>query len=591
VSTEAWLTLAVIVVVIIALAREMVQPAAAVLGGAVVLMLLGVTEPQQAFAGFSNEAPIIVAALLVLARAVDISGLLQPVVTAIFGQLSNTRALLARLVFPAAAASGFLNNTTIVAMAAPSVIELSRRRNLPPSRFLIPLSYAAVLGGLITTVGTSTNLTVSGLLRRAGMDPLNIFDITPVGLPVAIAGVITIVLLAPRLLPDRGERRPGIEEGGRNFTVTMRVVPGGPLDASSVESGGLRHLQGVFLVEIEREGQAIAPVTPSEVMRGGDLLTFVGRVDDIIDLQRMRGLVSAESTQLAQLGGRGHTFYEVVVGESDLAGRTLKEVGFRARYAAAVLAIHRQGQPIEAKLGEVSLRLGDTLLVLADPEFRDRWRDSRDFLLIAPLSGIAPTHPRKAATVGAIVVGFVALTGLGILPILQAALLAALLVVATGVLSVTQARRAVDLNMVVLIAAAFGLGAAVEQSGLGTVVADGLLALFLPFGIVGALAGVLLATIILTELISNNAAAVLLFPVALATAATLGLQPLPFVMAVLFGASLSFLTPVGYQTNLMVYGLGNYRFLDFPRLGLPVIVVAAIIVLLLVPQVFPLRPI
>jgi di/tricarboxylate transporter len=590
VTLEAWLTLAVLVVVIGALARELVQPAAAVLGGSVALLLLRVTTPEQAFAGFSNEAPIIVASLLVLARAVEISGLLQPVVAAIFGQVTSTRALLTRLVFPVAASSAMLNNTTIVAMAAPTVIELSRRRNLPASRFLIPLSYAAVLGGVITTIGTSTNLTISGLLRSAGMDGLDLFEITPVGLPVALIGVAAIVLLAPRLLPERGERRPSFTEGGRDFTVTMRVVDGGALDGVTVETGGLRHLRGVFLVEVEREGRVIAPVGPTETLAAADLLTFVGRVDDIVDLQRMRGLASTESTQLDRLGGSSHVFFEVVVGESDLVGRTLRGVGFRGRYSAAVLAIHRQGQRIDAKLGDVRLRLGDTLLVLADPAFRDRWRDSRDFLLIAPLSGIPPTSRRKAPLVAAIGLGFITLTGLGIVPILHGALGTAFLLVLTRALDIGQARRAIDLNMVVLIAASFGLGAAVETSGLGEVVAHALLAVFERFGPIGALAGVLLATIALTELISNNAAAVLLFPVALATAASLGLDPLPFVIAVLFGASLSFLTPVGYQTNLMVYSLGNYRFLDFPRLGLPIIAIISVVVLVLVPIVFPFRP-
>lgn len=590
-TLEAWLTLAVIVAVIFALARELVQPAAAVLAGTVVLLLLGIIDAGEAFSGFSNEAPIVVASLLVLARAVDLSGILQPVVRVIFGQTRQAHALLARLLFPVATSSGFLNNTTIVAMSAPSVIELARRRGLSPSRFLIPLSYAAVLGGVITTIGTSTNLTVSGLLTRAGMDGLGLFDITPVGLPVALAGVATIVLLAPRLLPDRGEDRPSAGEG-RDFTVSMQVVAGGELDGASVEQGGLRHLRGVFLVEIEREGQVVAPVVPTEVLRGEDLLTFVGRVDDIVDLQRMRGLISSERTQLEQLGGGGgHVFYEVVVGDSDLVGRTLRNVGFRARYAAAVLAIHRQGQRMDAKLGEVPLRLGDTLLVLADAGFRDRWRDTRDFLLIAPLSGIPPTHPRKVRLVGAIAIGFIVLTGLGVVPILQGALLTVLALVATGALSVAQARRSIDLNVVVLIAASFGLGAAVETSGLGIVVADVLLTIFEPFGPIGALAGVLLATLALTELVSNNAAAVLVFPVAIATSSALGLDPLPFVMAVLFGASLSFLTPVGYQTNLMVYGLGNYRFLDFTRLGVPVNLVTNSILLVLLPIAFPFRPV
>jgi di/tricarboxylate transporter len=590
VTLEAWVTLAVIAAVIFALVREMIQPAAAVLGGSVVLLLLGVTTPGQAFAGFSNEAPIIIASLLVLARAVDYSGILQPLVGALFGGVGGSRALLVRLLLPVSGSSGFLTNTTVVAMTVPPVIELSRRRGLPPSRFLIPISYAAVLGGVITTIGTSTNLTVSGLLSRQGMAPLDLFEITPVGVPVAIVGLAAIILLAPRLLPVRGVRSATADETSREFTVSMRVLEGGPLDGVSVEVGGLRHLQGVFLVEIERDGQVIAPVTPDEILRGGDLLTFVGRVDDIIDLQRMRGLVSSESTQLDQLGGRRHNFYEVVVG-ADLAGRTLKRVGFRARYNAAVLAIHRQGQRIDAKFGEVPLHLGDTLLVLADAGFRERWRDSRDFLLIAPLSGVAPTRSRRAPLVAGIVVGFVALTGLGLVSLLQGALLVVLALVGTRTLSVTEARRAIDLNLVVLVAAAFGLGAAVETSGLGAVAADVVVGLLAPFGLLATLAGIYVATVLLTELISNNAAAVLLFPVAVATAAGLGVDARPFVIAVLFGASLAFLTPVGYQTNLMVYSLGNYRFLDFTRMGAPVTLVAGLTVVLLVPIFFPFRPI
>lgn len=589
-TLEAWLTLAVIVAVIVVLAREMVQPATAVLGGVVCLLLLGVITPAQAFSGFSSEAPIVIAALLVLGRAVELSGLLQPVAGAIFGGLTSVRLLTARLVLPIVASSAFLNNTTIVAMTAPTVIELSRRRRLSASRFLIPLSYAALLGGVITTIGTSANLTISGLLMKQGLPALGLFEITPVGLPVALCGAVVIILLAPRLLPDRADTRPEFAEGGRDFTVSMRVVDHAALDGVSVEEAGLRSLRGVFLVQIEREGALVAPVPPTERLHGGDLLTFVGRVDDIVDLQRMRGLVSAEHTHLTRLGRGTHVFYEVVVGSSDLLGRTLKDVGFRGRYSAGVLAIHRAGRPVDAKLGEVRLHMGDTLLVLADRDFRDRWRDSRDFLVISPLAGTPPTIRTKAPIVAAIGIAFVVLTGLGILPLLNGALLTALLLVATRAIDVGQARRAIDLNLVVLIAASFGLGAAVQSSGLAAAIASGLLAVFAQFGPLGALAGILLATIALTEVISHNAAAVLLFPVALATAAGLGLQPLPFVLAVLFGASLSFLTPVGYQTNLMVYSLGNYRFLDFPRLGAPLIVVVATVVLVLLPVFFPFTP-
>ena len=581
--------------VIALMVRELIPPAIAVLVATIFLFLVGIIDARQAFSGFSNEAPIFVASLLVLARAVELSGLLEPMVNRLFGAASGTRALLARVVLPITGASAFLNNTTLVAMTVPPVLDLSRRRRLPASRFLIPISYGAVLGGVITTIGTSTNITVSGLLSGRGMPALDLFEITPVGLVAAVVGALALLIFAPLLLPDRGSDLPArvdAEEGGREFTVSMRVTEGGPLAGTSVESGGLRHLRGVFLVEIERDEQVIAPVGPVELLRGGDRLTFVGRVDDIVDLQRLRGLESTERTQLEQLGGGGHSFYEVVIGDAaDLVGRTLKQIGFRARYNAAVLAIHRQGERFEGKLGEVRLRMGDTLLVLADGDFRKRWRESREFLVIAPLAGVPPTRSPRAPIVAAIAIGFILVTAFDLIGLLQAALLVPLLLVGTRAMSIAEARRAIDVNLIVLIAASFGLGAAVDSSGLATAIADGFVGLLGTLGPAAIVAAIYVATIALTELISNNAAAVLMFPIALAAAAGLGVDPRPFAITVLFGASLSFLTPIGYQTNMMVYGLGNYRFLDFTRVGVPVTLVAGLAVVLLVPLVYPLRPI
>ena len=585
---EAWLTLAVVVVLIAVMLREVVQPAVAVFAATMLLFLLGVIDGDEALSGFSNEAPFIIAALLIVARAVDAAGIMQPIVDALFSRVRGTRTLLARLLFPITGASAVLNNTTLVAMTVPAVIDISSRRRMASSRFLMPVSFAAVLGGVITTIGTSTNLTVSGLLTEAGMDGLGLFELTPVGLPIAAAGGLLLIIIGPWLLPDRGSARDDVEGTARDFTVTMRVTPGGALDGAAVERAGLRHLQGVFLVEIARGARSIAPVAPDEVLEGGDELTFVGRVDQVVDLQRLRGLESAENRQIEALAGGGHAFYEVVVGGGELAGVTLRERGFRARYGAAVLAIHRAGHRIDAKLGEVRLRFGDTLLVLADATFRDRWRDRDDFLVVAPLRGTPPPRPRRVWIVVAIGLGFIISTSIGLLPILQASILAALLVVATGTLTVRQARDAVDLQLVVLIAAAFGLGAAVANSGLADAGAALLTTMMEPFGAVGALAAVIVATVIITELMSNNAAAVLLFPVAVATAASLGTDPRPFVIAVTLSASLSFLTPIGYQTNMLVYALGGYRFTDFARLGIPLTILCVVLQLVLIPLVFPL---
>jgi di/tricarboxylate transporter len=586
-SIEAWVTLAVIVGLVIALASGRVPASVSMLVATCALLFLGVIGPAEAFAGFANEAPIIIASLLVFARAVELSGVVQPVVSALLGSETRSSPLLARLLFPITAMSGFLNNTTVVAVTIPAILDSTTRQRVSPSRLLMPVSYAAVLGGVVTTIGTSTNLTVSGLLTSAGQAPLSLFELTPVGLPIAAVGCLLLVLTARRLLPERGSMRQAIE-AGRDYMVVMRIVQGGPIDGLSVGQAGLRHLEGVFLVQIERDGRQIAPVAPEDLLEGNDLLTFAGRVDQIVDLHRMRGLESAERRHFDALTGSQHAFFEVVVGEALAAGNpTLAEVGFRGRYGGAVVAIHRAGQRIDAKLGEVGLRLGDTLVVLADLGFHERWRDSRDFLLIAPLRGVPPTQPRKLGRVVAIGVGFVVLTGLGIVPLLHGALAAALLVVGMRVITIQQAREAIDLNIVILVAAAFGMGAAVESSGLGAAVASVLVGAFEPLGLIGILAGILLATMALTELISNNAAAVLMFPIALAAAATTGSDPRPFVVALTLGASLSFLSPIGYQTNLMVYGVGGYRFTDFTRLGLPLTFACFVLTLILVPLVFP----
>ena len=596
---EAVLTLLVVGVTVVVLARDLVSPAAAVLGATVFLLVVGVIDAGQAFAGFSNPAPITVAALYVLARAVEATGALEPVINRVLGRPDPERLRvsgwarrlhLARVVAPSGVASALLNNTPIVAMVAPQIAQWSSRRGLSASPLLMPLSFVAILGGTITVIGTSTNLVVSGLLEQAGQAPIGMFEIGRIGVPVAIGGVLIILAVAHWALPDRTPAFDHLEQRAREFSVAMRVTEDGPLDGSTVSDAGLRDLQGVYLSQVERDGHVTAPVAPTEVLRGGDVVIFVGRVDMIVDLQRKRGLTSTEGHHVEHLANPNrHGFFEAVIGaESPLVGRTLKAVGFRARYHGAVLGIHRAGAELHAKLGEVRLQVGDTLLVLADEGFRSRWRDTSDFLLIAGLGGSPPAMTRKAPLVWLIGFLLVFVAGVGLVPILNAALVAALALVATGVLSPREAKDAVDLNIVVLIAAAFGLGAAVETSGLADVLATGLQDVFGPLGDWGVMLGIVLATMLLTELITNNAAAVLMFPLAMSTAASLGASPRPFAMAIAVAASASFLTPIGYQTNTMVYGMGGYRFTDFARLGLPLSLLVVVACTTLVPVLWPL---
>jgi di/tricarboxylate transporter len=357
-----------------------------------------------------------------------------------------------------------------------------------------------------------------------------------------------------------------------------------------VAEAGLRNLQGVYLVEIEREGRRIAPVAPDEVLRPGDRLTFAGNVTRVLDLQGRPGLVSAEEPHFSVAGSalRRRLFEAVVASAGVLDGATLKEVGFRGRFGAAVLAVHRAGVRVPGKLGDVRLHPGDVLLLLADHDARRRLLADPSFLVVAPLGTETPPRREKAPLVVLVVVAMLVLAATGALDILVAALVAAFALVGLRVLSPSEARAAVNLNIIVLIAASFGLGNAIETSGLAQAVADLVVGPLGELGDVGLLLGVLVATTLLTELITNNAAAVLMFPIALATAHEAGLDPRGFAIAIAIAASASFLTPIGYQTNTIVYGMGGYRFADFARVGAPLTVLMLALAAIVIPIFWPL---
>jgi di/tricarboxylate transporter len=583
-NPQAWFVLAVVVAVLIAMMSSRVSPAVAMAAGMVAVLVAGVVTPAQALAGFSNPAPLTVAALFILARAVEKTGALTPILRVAMGEGKGRRRSLLRLVLPTATASSFLNNTPIVAMLLPEVRAWAKARKRSASLYLMPLSFAALLGGVVTLIGTSTNLVISGLLAESGQPEIGFFEITVVGLPIAVIGVFVLVGLTPWLLPDRTPVDPQVDSQSRDFVVDMVVAPGGPLSGRTVESAGLRHLDGLFLATLERRGDLLAPVTPDTVLADGDQLRFVGRADNVLVLQKTRGLLSSEAGQVRALQGSGSRYFEAVIGaESPLVGETLRETGFRSRYQAAVLAIHRAGQRIEGKLGTVQLRVGDTLLLVADDGFRDRWRDRNDFLLVSGIGQAQSPTSRRAWIVGGLTLGIVVTASLEIIPILSASLLAAVALVAFKVLTPGEARGSVDLDVILVIATAFGVASAVEESGLAGVLASGLVDLFSPLGDRGALLGVVVATVIMTAVLSNNAAALLMFPIAVAAAGATSIQPRGFAIAVAVAASVDFLTPIGYQTNTMVYGPGGYRFGDYARLGSPLTLLVTLAIMVIVP--------
>jgi len=584
---QAWFTLGIVVAIVVVLVRDMLPPAAAIGSGTVALLAAGIISPAEALSGFANPAPATIAALYIVAAAVAKTGVLAPLVRTVLGDGDRPRAAIARLAVPTTAASSILNNTPIVAMLAPQIERWAEARGQSPSKYLMPLSFAAILGGVVTLMGTATNIVVSGLLEADGLAPLGFFEITKIGLPVAIIGIVLIVLLAPKVLPARRSPATTDSEEFRQFNVTMHVLA--DLDGLTVEAAGLRHLRGVFLAQLERAGELVTPVGRDTALRTGDVLRFVGRVDQIVDLIAVPGLASTEDQQVARLDAADVAHYEAVIGTSSLlVGTTLRLAGFRDRYQAVVTAIHRAGQRIDAKLGDVVLRPGDTLLVVADHGWGRRWRERADFALIARLDAAPPVAGRRAPVTGLVVAAMVAAAATGLVPLVTAALLGAAALVALRIVTTAEARTAVDLDVIITIAAAFGIAAGMQTSGLADTAATWMIGTFGEFGPVGALAGIILATVILKEIVTNNAAALLILPVALATASGLGLNPRAFALGVAVAAATPFLTPIGYQTNLMVYGPGGYRFSDYLRLGVPLTIAVVAVLLVGIPILWPL---
>lgn len=576
---QAWATVAVILAMFVALAKEVARPDLTLLVALGALLGLGVLSPEDAFAGFSNSAPLAVGALFVVAAGVHNTGALGFADRLLFSRSDKLPVVLGRMMGATAGLSAFLNNTPIVAMLIPRIQAWSEETGIPASKLMMPLSFAAILGGMTTLIGTSTNLLVSGLMESSGYGGLGMFDLTPVAVPAALCGIAYFSLVGYRLLPDRQEQQPTLERELEDCLFEAHVPAGSPLIGKTVEAAGFRSLGEAYLAHLYRsdaEEQALqeeskpTPVTPETVFQSGDVLGFVGSPERLnVLLERpglRRPLVQPAGDDLVTL-----PLYEAVVApSSELVGKTLREAGFREQYGGVVLGIHRQGGKLEGPLGRVPIKAGDLLLVEARLAFGERWRRRRDeFYLVAARRGEEiKTQPRKAPLALLILLSVITLAVVDMAPIEVTAFIGALAMIGTGCLPVREAWRTVDLQVLLVIVAALGLGRAMETTGLAQVIAGAITGSAPMLGPIGVVAAVYIGTSLLTELITNNAAAALMLPVGLATTGgTLGIPPEAVAVAVALAASASFLTPIGYQTNLMVMAPGGYRFADYLRSG------------------------
>lgn len=586
---EAWITLGVIGLVFGVLLLTTIDTDVVLTGAVTVLLVLGILTPKEAFAGLSNEGIVTIAVLYVVVAGLDATGANNIMAERFLSRPKSVTSALLKMMFPVTFVSAFMNNTPVVAMFLPTVNDWAKQHRIAVSKLMIPLSYAAVLSGTVTMISTATNLLVNGMLLQAKGHQFGMFDLAGVGIPITIVGVLFVVFTNRWLLPDR---QPASAQFGdpREYATEMIVDPNGPMVGKTIEDAGLRQLPQMFLAEIDRDGDILPAVGPHERLRAGDRLVFVGVVSSVVDLQKLRGLKPA-TDQIFKLDApraRRCLLEAVVAPQCPLIGQTIRGGSFRTVYDAVIIAMSRRGERIDRKIGDIVLRAGDTLLLEAHPSFADRQRDSHHFYLVSRVPESTPLQHDRAFMALGILLAMILAASFTKLGMLKAAMLAGGAMLAARCCTATQARQSVEWKIILSVAAAFALGTAVEKSGLARAIAEGLTSAA-QGDAMWSLAGIYGGTLILTELVSHSAAVSLVFPIALQTADGLGLSYLPFVAAVTVAGSLGFATPLGYQTHMMVYGPGGYRFSDFVRIGVPLDLVCWGLAMLTIPWVLPLR--
>ncbi|MFC3033703.1 SLC13 family permease [Pseudoalteromonas fenneropenaei] len=564
----------IMVVLVGCLFGTRLNPAWLFVGAICTAYLAGLISLENMLSNYANPSLITLVLLILVSIAVEKTTLIQYLARSLANGSLNRSVL--KLGVSTAFLSSFTNNTAVVASLI-SAVKDSQTHS--PSKLLLPLSYTAILGGTLTLIGTSTNLIVNGFAVEAGMAPLGFFDFTLVGLGALLVGLITIMVML-KYLPDNGKKNQEVVP----FYLEGKVQADSKLIGRTVEENGLRDLKALFLAEIIRGERRICAVTPQQEILEGDVLLFVGDIHSVPLLQRFDGLKVVHDKHEKDVN---HLVEVVISQSSKFLGKTVKEVRFREQFHAAVIAIRRGHDRLQGGLGHVQLQAGDSLILAPSEQFYELPNLKREFVYISGLDLQTHLAPKQSNMVMAGFVAVLAFSVFDLVPMVKGLMVLLLALCLSGAIKVNEMKRRFPVDLVAIVGSAIGLAKLMIDTGLAAQISAGLFAVLGDFGPYGAFIAIFLMTVLFTELITNNAAAALSFPVAYALAVGFGVNPLPFVMAVAFGASASFISPFGYQTNLMVYSAGNYRVRDYVAMGLPLSVVYCITVLTLIPMVFP----
>lgn len=604
---ESWVMLGLLALMAITILRGLAGADTVLLGGLAVVMGLGAVatyfglnspsvyfpDAPQAVAGFGSKAVVTIGVLFVIAEGLRQTGAMAMVTRPLLGRPKSLPAAQARMMLPVAGLSAFLNNTPIVAMLMPIVTDWCRRTGISPSKLFIPLSYAAIMGGSCSLIGTATNVFVAAEYSDAlssklvNGQPLAMFSITAVGLPAAMVGIAYILLTSKWLLPDH--KTKGDARDARQYTFEMVIDPESPINNQTIEQAALRNLPGGYLIGIERDGERRVAIAPSTMLHSGDVLIFAGELDSMHDLTQNKGLTPATSKQAQKLPANLEMIEAVLSDRSPLVGKSVKEGGFRSVYNAVVIAVHRGGEHLDAKIGDIVLRAGDNLLLEADKQFVTRHRNRQDFYYLNALGSAQRYRSGKAGVALAVLLAVVVLATTGVMELVTAALLGAGVMVVAGCCTPYEARQSINWRVLIMMGAAIGFGHAMYTTGVAAYAATSLIDLMPQGQPIYSLAGVYLVAMVLTSIIGPVPTAGLLFPVLVAVAGPNGLNCnfTPFAVTLMMTAAASFASPSAYQTNLMVANAGGYKPIDFMRIGLPLNILVMITTLLIAPKVWP----
>lgn len=563
------IVLMTIIGMMLALFKDWAKPVLIFLAANILFLMFGITSSADMLSGLANESLLSVLLLLVVSDVIRKSGLLDVAFKSLFPKQLTYRGFLLRKATVVTFISGFVNNTPLVAILMPYVYQWCRQKGISPSKVMLPLSYTTILGGTLTLVGTSTNLVVNGFVTQAGFKPLGFFDFTLAGMGVASVGILYVVFIMPNFLPDRKGLLENYNQSLREYIVETRIAKNSPLIDKTIEQAGLRHLKGLYLAEIIRGDELIPAVAPTEKLEEGDVLIFAGETETIVDLLQSNPGLSLPGSILKGGKEKANVVECIVSAQSSLIGQTFRDSNFRALFNASVVAVSRNGERVRGKLGELVLEQGDLLLLMTGHDFDERSNASNDIFVINRLKDITNFSPLKSALLGVSIVAAFVLSAVGFFTLFKALLIILCVIGLLNFGRYNELKASLDLDLFFVLALSLGFAKAMHNSGLDATIASGIQESALQLNHpVALLFIVYLATNVLSMLVSNKAGVAIMFPVTVSLLKLMNIaEPAPYFLAIAFAGSAEFMTPYGYQTNLMVYGPGGYQFKDYIRAG------------------------